>query len=561
MIQDSIIAFVMMSRLVVIVAICWICSNHLIYIRATDWQEDEHEQAKSNNPVPSSSSGYNALARWEKLHEMLYDNNNQQEDIESSRVKFILEDMLMIEKTFSFRETSKNLSQSSEVNKHDRLSKFKSLEKELLNKKSIEANQSGLTVALLETYDPSSHSCTESYFSKLNNLLSIESMTIYMTLLENREMKYKVCWSRFMNHLQSAIDLLGRDELNPLKNLMNLIESNVQQGILSSTTSDEYKSDNNYDHETYSKSIATLLQQTSEKLEPSVDNRSDQSKFEDLYEVIIWRPCNLLNMLTRDIMTRIDTFYTKFIIDKRDFMRDEHFEMMDLTKMCANILADPGLKLQSLLLIKNPEFFQDDFDDLSEPIVYSEDVLRKLQEQNSRLKRTSAQYDLAIQEVLKKGKNILPVGFQINTSHLIQPQQTPMGSVSQASLITQQLNLINPNKVDTSRLVSKHLHNLHTQQFQSLLNNSEQQRGQYGTATTYHNLQPVDSAQQQESSKPDKESNPNLYMSDRWVQFDPSEHNIVLESDLLAKHQTRTLNKRTNSDSTRKKSNKKKKES
>lgn len=492
---------------------------------------DEHNSSRNPNESQPSES---PMQRWDQIHRLLYD--DLEEEIQPETVQKLLEEMLVIEKSSAFYEAAKETSTISDTKPTTRLARFKLLEMNVHHLKLFGQPGSGLTATLLESFNPSSNNCSEEYFNRFVSLSSeIDSMTLYLALLQNREMKYKHCWSRYMKALESASELMGTIELGNLRQLYRLINPSVPRPTpsISSEMQSARISNHDYDQERYSRSILELL----------LANEGAQwtHDHDEQYDLVVRKPCKLLNSLTSDITNRINSFLT-FIIDRRDFIEDSHYELIQLTKMCSNIIAEPGLRIQTLFLLKNPDFFHDD----TEPD-YSEDVLKTLEDHNAKLEETSTQYEIAIRDALNQSRNLIPKSSQASSSRQLARLRTPQMLSRPMPLITQQFDysLVPksvPTDIDPSQLISKHLHDIRTMDLRSVLETAP--------ITSPNSLESVEVPQeplraqqpqlqehqsQQLMSKAKKGarirvSDPKI-ISERWKDFDSSGYDLILDSN------------------------------
>lgn len=358
---------------------------------------NDNEATSSSVAAPSVllAEDNDPVARWCQLHAVLFDEHDH--GVKSDEVKLMLEEMMKMELTNEFK-VALNSNKSTNENS-ERITNYKLMEIEFRDKGIISKVELGLTETLLETYEHLTNNCSKIYFNGLEYLVNnIGGKVIGTILVENRELKFKSCWFRFVRALESVSLLMGSDEIGLLKELMKMIESSSPNGPVHTTAKERMtnylgKRVNPKQRERYTKAIAKFLQ-TKQKKVANLNSDEAQNiwfRFDSQFSQHIWDPCSNLITLSSKIMDDLNTFLTRFMIHKRAYMTDQHFEIIDLTKMCANILVNANLKDESKL---------------KHQIMFGEDMLKSLEENNKKLRETVERNDSAIQRLLAKAPTI-----------------------------------------------------------------------------------------------------------------------------------------------------------
>lgn len=322
------------------------------------------------------------ILRWTKIYHILFESNCFME-LKSEDVQMYLYEMAQLENSGIFTD----LTTLERAGFDTRLSRTKyQAIKQTLSKKRLTINwDATIPETLLQTFDLLASNCNDVHVRRLRDLASaMKRFPIRAIIDENVEAQFRECWFRYIESVQYTTTLLGQSDLNELNNLLSLINPGTDVMLIELPANKKFGP--------LTKNYANIIAQYmfAKSLQRLHRGPMDfLSEFNHSFK----ETCTQLVGLESSIMIKIIKLINT-IGPRVDYMYKEHFDLLNLYRMCYAIVYDKDLSDHVMvecesLCLQNPNAPQvikpsDNFDEA--------DLIRKPRK-SIRMKRGSKNKD------------------------------------------------------------------------------------------------------------------------------------------------------------------------
>lgn len=278
------------------------------------------KQTSVSTELSSTSSQSNPVTQWIELYNQVFNARSDGGQLNSVRLRTILQEMHSIEQMDMFKSDTKN--QLGELNHFD------NLVAEACEGNILTDPESTITDLLLQTFDYHANDCIPSYFDLLNEIHEtfVHNKPIQDLLQENREKQYRDCWARFKHSLDATTKLIGARVIRSLDKFVAFVYPNNDKIIKPITEPGlpEFREE--------SIRIAELVAKFLGKLE-------DEATILAHYKHLIEQPCQTLIDTTINVMMHIFVMLNFSGYDQ-EFLSNDDKKIINRYTLCDRILAD-----------------------------------------------------------------------------------------------------------------------------------------------------------------------------------------------------------------------------